>query len=166
MADNSKKVSELPTASNVASTDRILVLRDPAGNPSVRTITASNLANSIVTLLPGIVPNTTIISNTVTIASKNLTPVAFFTFTGRAVDLKIHAIDTTSGDTTTGVIYCVYSNESIEANTLVSVAEIGYNKIKFDDVPTVSGSEAVTLYFTRQSDSTANVRIKYAATYY
>jgi hypothetical protein len=44
MADYSKKLSELPTAANVASTDRVLVLRDPAGSPSSRTITVANLA--------------------------------------------------------------------------------------------------------------------------
>ena len=44
MTDNSKKVSELPTAANVALTDRVMVLRDPAGTPSVRTITVANLA--------------------------------------------------------------------------------------------------------------------------
>lgn len=48
MADNSKKVSELPTAANVASTDRILVLRDPAGNPSVRTAALSTISANLV----------------------------------------------------------------------------------------------------------------------
>lgn len=48
MADNSKKVSQLPTASNVASTDRILVLRDPSGNASVRTVTFSTVSANIV----------------------------------------------------------------------------------------------------------------------
>jgi hypothetical protein len=43
MADNAKKVSELPTASNVASTDRVLVLRNPASNASVRTVDVSTL---------------------------------------------------------------------------------------------------------------------------
>jgi len=52
MADNSKKVSELPTAANVASTDRVLVLRSPSSNASVRTVTANDFANSIVSLLP------------------------------------------------------------------------------------------------------------------
>lgn len=42
MTDNSKKVSELPTAANVAITDRVMILRDPAGSPSVRTITVNN----------------------------------------------------------------------------------------------------------------------------
>ena len=47
MADNSKKVSELPTASNVASTDRVLVLRSPASNASVRTVLFSDLSANI-----------------------------------------------------------------------------------------------------------------------
>jgi len=48
MADNSKKVSELPTASNVASTDRVLVLRSPASNASVRTVPFSDLSANII----------------------------------------------------------------------------------------------------------------------
>lgn len=48
MADNSKKVSELPTANNVASTDRILVLRDPSGNPSVRTVPFSDVSANLI----------------------------------------------------------------------------------------------------------------------
>jgi hypothetical protein len=43
MADNSKKSSQLPTAANVANTDRVLVLRDPSGNPSLRTVDVSVL---------------------------------------------------------------------------------------------------------------------------
>lgn len=48
MVDNAKKVSELPTASNVASTDRVLVLRNPASNASVRTVTMSDFSANIV----------------------------------------------------------------------------------------------------------------------
>jgi len=48
MTDQSKKISQVPTASNVAVTDRILVLRDPAGSPSVRTVTVSTLASNLV----------------------------------------------------------------------------------------------------------------------
>jgi hypothetical protein len=47
MADNSKKVSELPTAANVAPTDRVLVLRDPAGTPSVRTVNVNIFAANL-----------------------------------------------------------------------------------------------------------------------
>lgn len=47
MANNSLKVSELPQASNVSGTDRVMVLYSPASNPSVRTITVANLALAI-----------------------------------------------------------------------------------------------------------------------
>lgn len=49
MTDNSKKVSELPTAANVALTDRVLVLRDPSGTPSVRTVNVNIFAANLVT---------------------------------------------------------------------------------------------------------------------
>lgn len=48
MTDNSKKISELPTAANVASSDRILVLRDPSGSPSVRTVNVNIFCANIV----------------------------------------------------------------------------------------------------------------------
>jgi len=48
MADSSKKVSELPVAANVASTDRVMVLRDPSGNASVRTVTVANFGANLV----------------------------------------------------------------------------------------------------------------------
>lgn len=48
MADNSKKVSELPTASNVSATDRVLVLRNPSGNASVRTVNLNIFAANLV----------------------------------------------------------------------------------------------------------------------
>lgn len=48
MADNSKKISELPTAANVAGTDRILVLRSPSGTPSVRTVVFSTLSANLI----------------------------------------------------------------------------------------------------------------------
>lgn len=49
MADEGKKVSELPQASNVSSTDRVLVLRDPSGNASVRTVTVNNFVRTLPT---------------------------------------------------------------------------------------------------------------------
>ena len=56
MTDNSKKVSQLPTAANIASTDRVLILRDPTGNASVRTIQFSTLSSNLV--LSNTVPST------------------------------------------------------------------------------------------------------------
>ena len=55
MTDNSKKVSQLPTAANVASSDRVLVLRDPAGSPSLRTVTLNTLSANLV--ISNIVPS-------------------------------------------------------------------------------------------------------------
>lgn len=47
MTDNSKKLSQLPIAANVASTDRVLILRDPSGSPSTRTITVNNFISTM-----------------------------------------------------------------------------------------------------------------------
>jgi hypothetical protein len=43
MTDNVKKTSELLTTNNASGSDRVLILKDPAGSPSTRTITVSNL---------------------------------------------------------------------------------------------------------------------------
>ena len=40
MANNETKVSQLPTSSNVAVSDRFLILKNPSGNASVRTVNA------------------------------------------------------------------------------------------------------------------------------
>lgn len=58
MADNSRKVSELPTAANVAATDRVLVLRDPSGNASVRTVNFSTLSANLVISNTGVPAST------------------------------------------------------------------------------------------------------------
>ena len=41
------KISALPTANALSTTDRVVVLVNPASNASVRTITAANFANSV-----------------------------------------------------------------------------------------------------------------------
>jgi hypothetical protein len=48
MSDDSKKVSQVPQAANVSATDRVLVLRDPSGTPSVRTVNVSVLSANLV----------------------------------------------------------------------------------------------------------------------
>ena len=48
MTDNSRKVSQVPQAANVAATDRVLVLRDPSGSPSVRTVNLSTLSANLI----------------------------------------------------------------------------------------------------------------------
>jgi hypothetical protein len=47
MTDNSKKLSELPQATTLAKTDRVVILRDPSGSASARTITVNNFTNSL-----------------------------------------------------------------------------------------------------------------------
>lgn len=69
MADNSKRVSELPTAANVASADRILVLRDPASNPSVRTVNVSIFIANVSTVVAANIMSSNIVpavANTIT----------------------------------------------------------------------------------------------------
>lgn len=48
MANTGNKVSQLPTASNVASTDRVMVLRDPSGSASVRTVPFLNFSANLI----------------------------------------------------------------------------------------------------------------------
>lgn len=47
MADNAKKVSGLPVANTVASTDRVAILADPAGVPIVKTAPLAALAANL-----------------------------------------------------------------------------------------------------------------------
>lgn len=47
MANEQKKVSELATSNSMAGTDRVVILKDPSATPSTRTITLTNLANSL-----------------------------------------------------------------------------------------------------------------------
>jgi len=43
MTDNAKKTSELATTNNAVAIDRIIILKDPTGTPSTRTISVSDL---------------------------------------------------------------------------------------------------------------------------
>jgi len=48
MTDNSLKVSQLPTAANVAPTDRVVILYNATGVPSVRTVNLATLSANLV----------------------------------------------------------------------------------------------------------------------
>jgi len=48
MANTAKKTSELPVAANVATTDRFLIIRDPSGTPSTRTVTLSTVGANLI----------------------------------------------------------------------------------------------------------------------
>lgn len=47
MANDATKTSQLPIAANAAATDRLLILRDPLGSPSLRTVNVATLAANI-----------------------------------------------------------------------------------------------------------------------
>lgn len=54
MADNSKKISELPVTTTLSANDRIVVLVSPGtANATVQTITSNNLAASSYQAIPG-----------------------------------------------------------------------------------------------------------------
>jgi hypothetical protein len=42
-SNNVRKVSELPTTNSAASDDRLVILKNPGGSPSTRTISVENL---------------------------------------------------------------------------------------------------------------------------
>jgi len=48
MANTAKKTSELNVAANVATTDRFLIVRDPSGTPSTRTVTLSTVGANLI----------------------------------------------------------------------------------------------------------------------
>jgi hypothetical protein len=65
MTDNAKKTSELPTTNNAVANDRIVILKDPSGTPSTRTIKVSDLlGNSAANV---VVQETTPSNSTITI---------------------------------------------------------------------------------------------------
>jgi len=48
MANTAKKTSELTVAANVATTDRFLIVSDPSGLPSTRTVTLSTVGANLI----------------------------------------------------------------------------------------------------------------------
>ena len=166
MANTGNKVSELPTAANVATIDRVMVLRDPAGNASVRTVTLANFANSIVTLVQNNIPNTTVVSNSVSFASNGTANVAFFSYsiangsTG-CCDITVHARDANTGSTTAGSLLIVANTSNCVINATTAV--IGSPTITFNITPVVS-SNVVSVFFTRSAAATSNVSLRFSAT--
>jgi hypothetical protein len=166
MADNSKKVSELAIANTVATTDRVMVLRTPASNASVRTITVNNFAESIKPLVQNIIPNTTVIANSVTVASNGTSNVAFFSFTIDAdktgcFEIAVHARDATTGSVTAGSL--TVASNTTDLNYAQNFASVGNPTIVLDITPTIS-SNVFSIYFSRSGAATSNVNLRYVAT--
>ena len=143
-----------------------MVLRTPASNASVRTITVNNFAESIKPLVQNIIPNTTVIANSVTVASNGTSNVAFFTYeitAGRTgcCDIIVHARDITTGCVTAGHILIVANTSNVAASA--TTADVGLPGISFDVQPTFV-SNTITVYFKRTDVATSNVNLRYAAT--
>lgn len=166
MADNSKKISELPTASNAALTDRILILRSPAANASVRTITANDFISSFQIPILSVIPDTTVVANSTTVVSNSTTPVSFFSYqvannkTG-CCEITVHARDVTTDSTSIGQLLIVANSSTAQLQP--SGTEIGSPSISFNVQPTIS-SNTVTVYFTRSGAASSNVLLRYSAT--
>ena len=47
MTDNSKKISQLPAATNISGSDKLLILSNPSGNVSTRTIDWKTLSSNL-----------------------------------------------------------------------------------------------------------------------
>lgn len=169
MTDNVKKTSELATSNTVAGSDRIVILKDPAGTPSTRTITVTNFSNSIIQSVQNPIPNTTFEANSVTIASNGTSTVPVFSYSiasGKTgcCHFTFHARDSVTNSISGGALMLVAIGNTANIN-YNCVAEIGSNPIYFDNEPTVNvAANTVTLYMRRGSAATSNVTVRYSAT--
>lgn len=170
MTDRAKKISELQVTTSVANTDKLVVLKD-AANASIattRAISISSIAQSLTPLVQAAIPNTTVISNSVVVASNGSTPVPFFVYDigpGKSgcCQLTFHARDSFTNSITGGSLSIVAIGGA--ANLSYSAASIGTNQIGFGEAPLVNTvSNTVTLYFARDAATTTNVNIRYSAT--
>lgn len=170
MTDRAKKISELQTTSTVATTDKIVVLKDAANLSvaSTRAMTVNAFAQSITSLVQAPISNSLAIANSINIPSNGATPVAFFNYNisvGRTgcCDVIVNAIDTTTNAVTLGRL--LVSVLGSQANINASTSELGTNPIKFDVVPAINAiSNNVTLYLRRESAASTNVNIRFIAT--
>ena len=164
MTNNVKKTSELPTTNTASGSDRVVILKDPAGVPSTRTITFNNLANTVYEKI--LVPNTVVVTNVVSLPSNGSSDVAFFTFNSNtycAVEMDFHAHDPATQEHCIGkVYYMANTTDAISQSTEIDMG--GPSQIHFDPVPTINTTTRdVTCYFRRDGDATSSIQIRYVA---
>lgn len=169
MAERGKKISELQTTTTVANTDRLVILKDPGGTPSTRSLTVNVFAQALTPLVQTPVAETTFVSNSQLFASNGTSNVAWLQYTlptnRTGMEIKFHARDVTSTESSIGTIYIVTNSSA--ANTSLDITKLGSNKINFDVAPDYNTtSNTITFYFTRDSSASTNVRLKYSATVY
>lgn len=167
MADRGKKISELQTTTTVANTDRLVILKDPAGTPSTRSLTVNVFAQALTPLVQTPVSETSFVSNSQLFASNGTSDVAWLQYTlptGRTgMEINFHARDVTTTESSVGTLFVVTNSSA--ANTSLNITKIGSNPINFDVSPNYNtSSNTVTFYFNRSSAATTNIRLKYSAT--
>ena len=162
-----KKVTDLTAITSATGDDLLYLVNDPSGTPGSRKITVNNFANSIKTQVSAVIPNTSVVANSVTFQSSGTANVAFLTYTFSTgatgcADVFVHARDVTTNEISSGHLFVAVQNSSSIGITQ-SIAQAGVNTIDFNVTPTVT-SNTVTMYFRRGAASTANISLRFAAT--
>lgn len=173
MTDRAKKISQLLTTSSVANTDKIVVLKDAANTTaaSTRAMTVNAFAQSLTALVQANIPNTTVIANSVTVASDGANLVSIFSYSiteGRTgcchFTFDARDVSNTGNAITSGTMSFVVLGSTTNVN-YTAVSSLGTNKIYLDNSPLVNtSSNTVTLYLRRDSEATTNVNVRYSAT--
>jgi hypothetical protein len=169
MTDRAKKITELQVTTSVANTDKFVVVKDAANATiaTTRSISLGSLAQSLTPLVQAPVPNTTFVSNAVSVISAGETLVPWFSYQVPAsktgcIEIRVHARD--DQNITTGIIFAAVNSTAIDFNHTV-VASVGQNTIQFNHLPTMnSETNTVTLFFNRAEPSTNAVTVRYAIT--
>ena len=144
MTDNSKKVSELPQATTLAKTDRVVILRDPSGSPSVRTITVDNLSNSL-----RYANNT--VSGVVKVGDNlSINETGFL-----SSDFPVYANDSIAGIIKVGDYLTVNATGYLNAEAGVSISDFGEGFSLTDSDKIVTNK----LYSTNETQSTQHYRL-------
>lgn len=170
MTDRAKKISELQTTSSVANTDKIVVLKDAANTSaaSTRAMTINAFSYSAGPLIRMDLPGSEITVGNVAVNSNGGSNVAFLTVANcKSYEVFYFAVDlSANGDRSIGHLFVTANNTDVNTYNQVT-STIGNNAISFNVAATINAAaNTTTLYFTRQSATSANVFIKYSLTKY
>lgn len=170
MTDRAKKISELQTTSSVANTDKIVVLKDAANTTaaSTRAMTINAFSYSVGPLIRMDLPGSEMSVGNVTLNSNNGNATPFLTVANcKAYEVFYFAQDlSASADKSIGHLFVTANSTSVDAYNQAT-SSVGNNTISFDIPGTINAvANTTTLYFSRQSATSANVLIKYSLVKY
>lgn len=166
MTDRAKKISELQATTSVANTDKLVVLKDPAGTPLTRSVTANVFALSIAPIARADIPGANVSVGNVSIASNGTSNVTFLTIANsKFYEVTVIASDAISGDRAMAKIIAAANDTEMMAS--VDNITVGTNEISIDHIHEVNAiANTTSLVFWRGSATTANVNFKYRLTTY